>query len=49
MYGKTIIKPVGTDTVVKANRDDFEKYISYNDNYIESVIEVNDRSCVKNS
>ena len=25
MYGKTIIKPVETDTIVKDNRDDFEK------------------------
>ena len=38
MYGKTIIKPVETDTIVKDNRDDFEKYISYNYNYIDSVI-----------
>ena len=30
MYDKTIIKPVETDTIVKDNRDDFEKYISYN-------------------
>ena len=30
MYGKTIIKPVETDTIVKGNRDDFGKYISYN-------------------
>ena len=41
MYGKTIIKPVETDTIVKANRDDFEKHIPYNYNYIDSVIEVN--------
>ena len=41
MYGKTTIKPVETDTTVKDNRDDFEKYISYNYNYIDSVIEVN--------
>ena len=40
MYGKTIIKPVETYTIVKDNRDDFEKYISYNYNYIDSVIEV---------
>ena len=40
MYGKTIIKPVETDTIVKDNRDDFEKYISYNYNYIDSVIGV---------
>ena len=30
MYGKTIIKPVETDTSVKENRDEFEKYIPYN-------------------
>ena len=41
MYGKEIIKPVETDTIVKDNRDDFEKYISYNYNYIGSVIGVN--------
>ena len=41
MYGKTIIKPVETNTVVKDNRNDFERYISYNYNYIYSVIEVN--------
>ena len=40
MCGKTIIKPVETDTVVKDNGDDFEKYISYNYNYIASVVEV---------
>ena len=40
MYGKTIIKPVETDTIVKDNREDFEKYISYSYNYIDSVIEV---------
>ena len=28
MYGKTTIKPVETDTIVKDNRNDFEKYIS---------------------
>ena len=28
MHGKTIIKPVETDTTVKDNRDYFEKYIS---------------------
>ena len=44
MYGKTIIKPVETDTTAKDNRDDFEKYISYNYNYIDSVIEVSSKS-----
>ena len=40
MYGKTIIKLVETDTIIKDNRDDSEKYISYNYDYIDSVIEV---------
>ena len=47
MYGKTIIKPVETDTIVKDNRDDFERYISYNYNYIDSVIEVNGKFYIK--
>ena len=38
MYGKTIIKPVETYTIVKDTRYDFEKCISYNYNYIDSVI-----------
>ena len=41
MYCKTMIKPVGTDTIVKDNRDDFEKYILYKHKYIDSVIIVN--------
>ena len=48
MYGKTIIKPVETDTIVKDNIDDFEKCISYNYNYIDSVTEVNDEIYTKN-
>ena len=47
MYGKTIIKPVETDTIVTDNRDDFEKYISHNYNYIDSVIEVNGKFYIK--
>ena len=47
MYGKTIIKPVETYTVVKDNRDDFGKYISYNYNYIDSVIEVSGNFILK--
>ena len=46
-YGKAITKPVETDTVVKDNRDDFEKYISYNYNYIDSVIQVNGKLYIK--
>ena len=47
MYGKTIIKPVETYTIVKDNREDFEKYIFYNYTYIDSVIEVGGKSVLK--
>ena len=47
MYGKTIIKPVETYTIVKDNRDDFEKHISYKYNYIDSAIEVNGKLYIK--
>ena len=47
MYVKTIIKPVETYTIDKDNRGDFGKYISYNYTYIDSVIEVNDKSYSK--
>ena len=47
MYGKTVIKPIETDTIVKDNRADFEKYISYNYNYTDSVIEVNGKFYIK--
>ena len=47
MYGKTIIKPVETDTIIKDNNYDFGKHISYNYNYTDSVIEVNDKLYIK--
>ena len=47
MYGKTINKPVETDTTMKDSRDDFEKYISLNYNYIDSGLEVNQRYHIK--
>ena len=47
MCGKTIIKPVETYTIVKDNRDDFEKYISYRYNYIDAVIEDNSKLYIK--
>ena len=47
MYGKTIIKPIETDTIIRNNKDDFGKCISYNYNYIDSVLEVNGRYCIK--
>ena len=43
MYGKTIIKPIETDTAVKDNQYDFEKYMSYDYNYVDSVLKVDDR------
>ena len=47
MYGKTIIKPVETDTIVKYNKEDLGTYISYNYNYIDSVIDVNGTYYIK--
>ena len=41
MYGKTIIKPIETDTIIKDSRYHFEKCISLNYNYIDSVLELN--------
>ena len=42
MYGKTI-KPIETYTIIKDTREDFEKYTSYNYNYIDSVLEAKGR------
>ena len=47
MYGKTIIKPVETDTIVKDNQDDSEKCMSYNYKYTGSVLEVNGNYYIK--
>ena len=47
MYGTTIIKPAGTDPAIKYSRDDFEKYISLNYNYVDNVLEVNGRYYTK--
>ena len=47
MYGKTIIKPVEIDTIVKDSRGYFGEYISLNVNYIDSVLEVNGRYDIK--
>ena len=47
MYGKTIIKPIETDTVVKDSQEEFEKYISLNYNYIDSALEVKGRYYIK--
>ena len=47
MHGETIIKPVGTDTIINNSRDDFEKCISFNYAYFGSFLEVNVRYYVK--
>ena len=47
MYGKTIFKPIETDTVINNSQHDFGKYVSLNNNYIDSVLEVNGRYCIK--
>ena len=49
MYGKTSIKPVETDTIITDNREDFEKYTSYNYNYIDYVLEAKGRYYIKKS
>ena len=43
MYGNTIIKPIDTYTIISYSQHDFEKYVSFNYNYIDSVLEVNGR------
>ena len=45
MYGKTSIKPVETDTIVKDNKDDFGKYGPYK--YIDSVTGINGTYYIK--
>ena len=45
MYGKTILKPIETETIVKQEND--YKYISFNYNYIQSSVKVGDRYYIK--
>ena len=47
MYGKTVIKPIEPDTIIKYSQHDFETYVSLNHNYIDSVLEVNGRYYIK--
>ena len=47
MYGKTITKPIETDTVIKDSQHDFEKYVSLKYNCIDSALEVNGRYYIK--
>ena len=46
MYGKTIFKPIETETVVKTVQY-FNKYVCFNYNYIQSNIKVGDRYYIK--
>ena len=42
MYGKTILKPIETETVVNTIPE-YEKHIRFNYNLIESAIQVGDK------
>ena len=42
MYGKTILKPIETETVVKKEVDDLQ-YVSFHYDCIQSSIKVGDR------
>ena len=42
MYGRTILKPLETETVVKTEQD-FHKYVCFNYNYTQSNIKIGDR------
>ena len=46
MYGKTILKPIETETVVRTQQA-FHKYVCFNYNYIQSSIKVGDRYYIK--
>ena len=45
-YGKTILKPIRTETVVRTETD-FHKYVCFKYNYIQSSIKVGDRYYIK--
>ena len=46
MYGKTILKPIETETIVKQETY-YHKYVNFNYNYIQSSAKVGDRYYVK--
>ena len=46
MYGKTILKPIETETIVKQEKY-YHKYVSFNYNYIQSSVKVGDRYYIK--
>ena len=47
MYGKTILKPIETQTIIKDGIDAYNKYVSYNYNYIDNITQVGDRYFIK--
>ena len=47
MYGETSIKPSETDTSIKDNEEDFETYISYKYNYVDSISLVKGRYYIR--
>ena len=47
MHDNTMIKPIETDTIIKDGQHYFEKYVSLNYNYIDSVLEFNGRYYIK--
>ena len=47
MYGKTILKPIETQTIIKYGVEAYDKYVSYNYNHIESITHVGDRYSIK--
>ena len=46
MYGKTILKPIETETIVKQEKY-YHKYVSFKYNYIQSSVQVGDRYYIK--
>ena len=45
--GKLLSNQLKPILIIKDNEAEFEKYVSYNYNYIDSVLEVNDRYFIK--
>ena len=47
MYGKTMLKPIETQPIIKYGIDAYNKYVSYNYNYIDNITQVGDRYNIK--
>ena len=46
MYGKTILKPIETETIVKQKKN-YHRYVYFNYNYIQSSVKVGDRDYIQ--